>query len=234
MSRILPMTASLSSLNIFFSFAIIFAWCWVKDLFAKDSWEQPSSGWACSLLRYRTLGEWRSLPTALLLDLRIANHRLWTVIGSLGCLYTQLWVDVVSIFCLSVIMRVLFYFTFLVKTEPPIILSVNPISRQMFQIQWEPHESIPVYALRCTLRFRAVNSTHWVSSTITVFLLETQGTTSLAALLIWNCGFLLFTWKTGKKNSDYYTIPRLHLPFVTLAWKHILPYAFCILSTVTP
>ncbi|KAK7824077.1 hypothetical protein U0070_019763 [Myodes glareolus] len=49
----------------------------------------------------------------------------------------------------------------IVKTEPPIILSVNPISRQMFQIRWKPHERIPVYALRCILRFRAVNSTHW-------------------------------------------------------------------------
>lgn len=49
----------------------------------------------------------------------------------------------------------------IVKTEPPIILSVNPISRQMFQIRWKPLESILIYPLRCTLRFRAVNSTHW-------------------------------------------------------------------------
>ncbi|XP_075832174.1 interleukin-31 receptor subunit alpha [Microtus pennsylvanicus] len=49
----------------------------------------------------------------------------------------------------------------IVKTEPPIILSVNPISRQMFQIWWKPREKIPIDPLRCTLRFRAVNSTHW-------------------------------------------------------------------------
>lgn len=176
----------------------------------------------------------------LLVDLHIASHRLWAVVGSLGCLCTQLWVDVVSIFCQSVIMRVLFYylFIFLVKTEPPIILSVNPISHQMFQIWWKPREKILIDPLRCTLRFRAVNSTHWVSSAITVFLLETQGKTSLAALLIWSCGFFFFFYfvhgNQEKNNSDYCTVLVLHLPFVILAWKHILPYAFCILSTVIP
>ncbi|KAH0502647.1 Interleukin-31 receptor subunit alpha [Microtus ochrogaster] len=49
----------------------------------------------------------------------------------------------------------------IVKTEPPIILSVNPISLQMFQIWWKPREKIPIDPLRCTLRFRAVNSAHW-------------------------------------------------------------------------
>lgn len=49
------------------------------------------------------------------------------------------------------------------KTEPPIILSVNPISNQMFQIRWRPREKLRVYHLMCMLRFRTVNSTHWVS-----------------------------------------------------------------------
>ncbi|CAO2592604.1 Interleukin-31 receptor subunit alpha [Lemmus lemmus] len=49
----------------------------------------------------------------------------------------------------------------IVKTEPPIILSVNPVSHQMFQIRWKPRERIRIFPLRCTLRFRAVNSTHW-------------------------------------------------------------------------
>lgn len=47
------------------------------------------------------------------------------------------------------------------KTEPPIILSVNPISNRMFQIQWEPRENIRVFPLTCMLRFRTVNSSHW-------------------------------------------------------------------------
>ncbi|XP_042117494.2 interleukin-31 receptor subunit alpha [Peromyscus maniculatus bairdii] len=49
----------------------------------------------------------------------------------------------------------------IVKTEPPIILSVNPISNQMFQIRWRPREKLRVYHLMCMLRFRTVNSTHW-------------------------------------------------------------------------
>ncbi|XP_052598777.1 interleukin-31 receptor subunit alpha isoform X2 [Peromyscus californicus insignis] len=50
----------------------------------------------------------------------------------------------------------------IVKTEPPIISSVNPISNQMFQIWWRPRENLRVYHLKCILRFRTVNSTHWM------------------------------------------------------------------------
>nr|XP_021489294.1 interleukin-31 receptor subunit alpha [Meriones unguiculatus] len=50
----------------------------------------------------------------------------------------------------------------IVKTEPPIILSVNPISNKMFQIQWKPHENLYSYYLKCMIRFRTINSTHWV------------------------------------------------------------------------
>ncbi|XP_005065594.2 LOW QUALITY PROTEIN: interleukin-31 receptor subunit alpha [Mesocricetus auratus] len=53
------------------------------------------------------------------------------------------------------------YLDHIVKTEPPLILSVNPISNKMFQIRWKPWERFRLYQLRCTLRFRTVNSTHW-------------------------------------------------------------------------
>ncbi|CAH6787651.1 interleukin-31 receptor subunit alpha [Phodopus roborovskii] len=49
----------------------------------------------------------------------------------------------------------------IVKTEPPIILSVNPISNKMLQIRWKPQERLLLYHLRGTVRFRTVNSTHW-------------------------------------------------------------------------
>ncbi|XP_038959084.1 interleukin-31 receptor subunit alpha isoform X1 [Rattus norvegicus] len=49
----------------------------------------------------------------------------------------------------------------IVKTEPPIILSVNPISNRMFQIRWEPWEKIHVFPLTCMIQFRTVNSSHW-------------------------------------------------------------------------
>ncbi|GAB1298551.1 Interleukin-31 receptor subunit alpha [Apodemus speciosus] len=51
--------------------------------------------------------------------------------------------------------------TSIVKTKPPIILSVNPILNKMFQIQWKPCEKIHVFPLSCMLRFRTVNSSHW-------------------------------------------------------------------------
>ncbi|XP_055459461.1 interleukin-31 receptor subunit alpha [Psammomys obesus] len=50
----------------------------------------------------------------------------------------------------------------IVKTEPPIILSVNPISNKMFQIQWKPRENLHLDYLKCMIRFRTINSTHWV------------------------------------------------------------------------
>ncbi|XP_031216248.1 interleukin-31 receptor subunit alpha isoform X2 [Mastomys coucha] len=51
--------------------------------------------------------------------------------------------------------------TSIAKTEPPIILNVNPILNKMFQIQWKPREKIRVFSLTCMLRFRTVNSSHW-------------------------------------------------------------------------
>ncbi|XP_051028368.1 interleukin-31 receptor subunit alpha [Acomys russatus] len=53
------------------------------------------------------------------------------------------------------------YLDSIVKTEPPVILSVNPISNRMLQIQWKPRERLRFYYFKCTLRFRTVNSTHW-------------------------------------------------------------------------
>nr|AAM27959.1 gp130-like monocyte receptor [Mus musculus]ASY04965.1 interleukin 31 receptor A [Mus musculus] len=47
------------------------------------------------------------------------------------------------------------------KTEPPIILSVNPICNRMFQIQWKPREKTRGFPLVCMLRFRTVNSSRW-------------------------------------------------------------------------
>ncbi|XP_029422925.1 interleukin-31 receptor subunit alpha [Nannospalax galili] len=53
----------------------------------------------------------------------------------------------------------------IMKTEPPEILSVKRIlgMAQMVQIRWRTHEVFdPIPYLRYTLRFRTVNSTHWM------------------------------------------------------------------------
>ncbi|XP_021064198.1 interleukin-31 receptor subunit alpha isoform X2 [Mus pahari] len=53
------------------------------------------------------------------------------------------------------------HLTSIAKTEPPIILSVNPIFNKMFQIQWKPREKTRRFPLTCMLRFRTVNSSRW-------------------------------------------------------------------------
>lgn len=67
------------------------------------------------------------------------------------------------------------WFSFSAKIEPPKIFSVKPVLglKQMVQVKWtQPVLAPKSSTLNYTLRFRAVNSTHWVSYAIIMFLRE--------------------------------------------------------------
>lgn len=75
------------------------------------------------------------------------------------------------------------WFLFSAKIEPPKISSVKPVLglKQMVQIKWtQPVLAPKSSTLNYTLRFRAVNSTHWVSYAIIMFLRE------LLTFVAWN------------------------------------------------
>ncbi|XP_016055288.1 PREDICTED: interleukin-31 receptor subunit alpha [Miniopterus natalensis] len=58
----------------------------------------------------------------------------------------------------------------IVKVEPPMIFSVIPVLgvKRMLQIKWKRPELAPVsQALKCTLRFRTVNSVRWMEVNFT-------------------------------------------------------------------
>lgn len=128
------------------------------------------------------------------------DHRIWTVFDSLGLLCSQLSVDTINTF--SSVCKyencMVFFVCFSAKTEPPIILSVNPICNRMFQIQWKPREKTRGFPLVCMLRFRTVNSSRWVSYPSVVFPLETQGRDLLTTSVHPELSFSLFTWKMKK------------------------------------
>lgn len=67
------------------------------------------------------------------------------------------------------------WFLFSAKIEPPKISSVKPVLglKKMVQIKWtQPVLAPKSSTLNYALRFRAVNSTHWVSYAIIMFLRE--------------------------------------------------------------
>ena len=86
------------------------------------------------------------------------------------------------------------------KIEPPKISSVKPVwgLKQMVQIKWtQPVLAPKSSTLNYTLRFRAVNSTYWVSYAIIMFLRELLTFVDLESF---------FPFSTFKRdNSEYFS-----------------------------